>query len=340
MFKKKIIVKVLELAVTFTAFIILISMVNLKTLCNCVANISPKALIVIITLSILSIVLQMQMWKKLLHYTTQGAQVTAIYESFFAGYALRILIPGGHLGSMKIFLLNGGSKKGYLNAFIMEQLVHTIVKLTLLLILFLSFNSIYTIPTIIFSSIILFIMVLFLRILHPELLKKFTKTVLNRFTQIFGSTLYASLIFLFLVFQYNVLIKDITDVSFLTVFHLVACIWSSTLLPIGGVLLSLQGLVAKHFFTNDRISSFMAVMPVFIYLTNTIPCVIIGLLILLKNKEKFKINIETFYNQTIANKRIKKNIFDYLAGKKDSTLINLENLPKKSLLNNNNIMID
>ena len=104
-------------------------------------SLSLVSLIIILVLSGIGLYIQFRRWKYLVERYSINFNSIDLLPSFFAGFAFRLLIPGGHAEFSKIFLLPG-KKRGKVLAFGMEKFAQALIKIfALLIVLPLTFPS-------------------------------------------------------------------------------------------------------------------------------------------------------------------------------------------------------
>jgi len=84
-------------------------------------------------LAIINLGVQFLRWKYLVESHSDHYNKKDLLPSFFAGFALRLMIPGGHAEITKVFLLPG-KKRGKVVAFGIEKYFQTYIKFILVLV--------------------------------------------------------------------------------------------------------------------------------------------------------------------------------------------------------------
>ncbi len=105
---------------------------DLHQIAQAVSAFSPTAIIVTILVSATNLSLQFSRWYYLIRHHSDHYQKEDLLPSFFAGFAFRLMIPGGHAEISKIFLIPG-KKTGKVYAFGLEKYFETYIKIVFIL---------------------------------------------------------------------------------------------------------------------------------------------------------------------------------------------------------------
>ena len=235
-------------------------------------------------LSLVGLYIQFKRWKYLvekysLHYNTAD-----LIPSFFAGYAFRLLIPGGHAEFSKVFLLPG-KKRGKVLAFGMEKFAQAIIKIfALLVVLPFTFPD-YRIYSVLFLLVLIAGYFLFPRI---PILQNLQETDVNYHKVIGMNILFAVGVFAIMGLQYYVLLNQVDSISLLATYHTSVYLWSSGLVPISVSGLGVREGLAVFFFNFYNVPAAHAVATsLFLFALNTIAPGLIGVYYIYKHRSYF-----------------------------------------------------
>lgn len=242
-------------------------------------------LLLVIIFSIVTVTVQFLRWKYLVVCNSSDFNIKDILPSFFAGYAFRLMIPGGHAEISKIFLLPG-KKRGKAVAFAMEKFYQTYIKLILILIVLpISFPE-YRIIFYIIMTVLILAMFLLPKIGWLKFLQE--KDVKN--IRVFFNTLYFSLgIFLIMVIQYFILLNQVNEINFWETMHTVVYLWGSGIIPVSISGLGVREGLAVYFLKFYGIFPAHAVATsLFLFFLNTIIPALIGVFFIYKKRQHLK----------------------------------------------------
>jgi len=130
---KNKLVYLLKFSIGVALIIWILSKVDKEKVVEYFLSLDLGTLILILIFSIITITIQFFRWKYLVTSNSVSFETKDIIPSFFAGYAFRLMIPGGHAEISKIFLLPG-KKRGKAVAVGMEKFFQTYIKLVLVLV--------------------------------------------------------------------------------------------------------------------------------------------------------------------------------------------------------------
>jgi hypothetical protein len=228
--------------------------------------------------------IQFRRWKYLVERYSINFNSIDLLPSFFAGFAFRLLIPGGHAEFSKIFLLPG-KKRGKVLAFGMEKFSQALIKIfALLIVLPLTFPA-YKFYSIFFLLLLVFGYFLFPRI---PILKNLQEKDVN-YHQVIGMNLiYALGIFIIMGIQYYLLLNQVDEVSLSATYHTSVYLWSAGMVPISISGLGVREGLAVYFFNFYGVSAAHAVATsLFLFTINTIIPALVGVYYIYKNRSYF-----------------------------------------------------
>jgi uncharacterized membrane protein YbhN (UPF0104 family) len=241
-------------------------------------------LFIIIFLSIVSLTIQFNRWKYLVLNNSANFDFKDLLPSFFAGFAFRLMVPGGHAEISKIFLLSG-KKRGKAVAFGMEKFFQTFIKIFLILaVLPLSFPQ-YT-PYCLLALVLLVIGYFFIP--RIPLIKDLQEKEVNNYRIFAYTTLFSLAIFTVMALQYYVLLNQISTISLPATLHTVIYLWGAGIIPISISGLGVREGLAVYFLRLYGISAAHAVATsLFLFTLNTVIPAIIGTYFINKRKSYF-----------------------------------------------------
>lgn len=262
--------------------------INLVEIVNAVKGFSIISLIVIVLLALLNLSVQFYRWRYLITHHSSEYEPTDLLPSFFAGFAFRMMIPGGHAEITKIFLLPG-KKSGKVLAFGMEKYFETYIKFVLVLmalpVIFDKYRHYLWVGAILGLAAYFFLP----RLLQSSFLKQYQEKEINYHT-IFSRTLVFSLmIFLIMVVQYYTLINSSEDLSFFSTVVSASLVWGSGLIPISVSGLGVRENVAVFILGRFGISAATAVAAsLLIFTINVLVPAMIGTIYIIKRRKTLK----------------------------------------------------
>jgi len=235
-------------------------------------NFFTIALIFILT--VISLFIQLQRWKYLVKSNSINVNSTDLIPSFFAGFAFRLMVPGGHAEISKIFLLSG-KKKGKVLAFGMEKFFQTYIKIFLILMMLPITFPQYKIYCILAIIVLILVYLFFPRL--PILKNLQERKVQNHL--LFTNVLIISLaIFSIMAVQYYILLNQVNSISLLDTFHTVIYLWGAGIIPISISGLGIREGLAVYFLKIYGIPAAYAVATsLFLFTLNTIFPALVGI---------------------------------------------------------------
>jgi hypothetical protein len=247
-------------------------------------TLSLVSLIIILILSVIGLYIQFRRWKYLVERYSIYFNSIDLLPSFFAGFAFRLLIPGGHAEFSKIFLLPG-KKRGKVLAYGMEKFAQALIKIFALLIVIP-----FTFPDYKFYSIFVLFLIVIGYFLFPRIpiLKNLQEKDVNYHRVIGMNLVFALGIFVIMGLQYYLLLNQVDSVSLLATYHTSVYLWSAGLVPISVSGLGVREGLAVYFFNLYGVSAAHAVATsLFLFTINTIFPALVGVYYIYKNRAYF-----------------------------------------------------
>jgi len=281
---KQKIIYAAQICIGLVLIIVILMQVDRAQFIDYFKTLSLISLVILFGLSGVGLYIQFRRWKYLVEQYSVNFNSIDLLPSFFAGFAFRLLIPGGHAEFSKVFLLPG-KKRGKVLAFGMEKFAQALIKIfALLIVLPLTFPD-YKI----YSIFILFILVigyfLFPRI---PILKNLQEKDVNYHHVIGMNLVYALGIFIIMGVQYYLLLNQVDKVSLLATYHTSVYLWSAGLVPISISGLGVREGLAVYFFNFYGVSAAHAVATsLFIFTINTIFPALVGVYYIYRNRTYF-----------------------------------------------------
>ena len=266
-------------------------------------------LVLVLMMTVLNLTIQFRRWRFLIGRHSADYSEKDLLPAFFAGFALRLMIPGGHAEITKIFMLPG-KKSGKVVAFTLEKYFETYFKFMLILIALPLVFAEY--KTVLWPLAVLGIVFYFFlpRLLSLSFFERFHEKDLN-YRQIFFFTLLFSIsIFISLIIQYYILLNDSAAIGIEQTALVVVFIWGAGLIPISISGLGVRENLAAYFLAFYGIAAETAVAAAFfIFVTNIILPALIGAFFIYKKRK-------TLGTAGKEIKQVTKNIYQQYKNKK------------------------
>lgn len=282
---KNKLVYLLKFSIGLALVIWILSKVDREKVVEYFLSLDLLTLLLILAFSIIAVTVQFYRWKYLVTSNSISFETKDIIPSFFAGYAFRLMIPGGHAEISKIFLLPG-KKRGKAVAVGMEKFFQTYIKLVLIL-----GALIFSFPdyNIIFYPSIIILLVLLVFLPKLKWLKMLQEKKVNNLV-IFGNTLiYSVFIYLIMAIQYFILLNLVNSISFLETMHTVIYLWGAGIVPISISGLGVREGLAVYFLEWYGVNPAHAVATsLFLFFLNTIIPAIIGVYFIYQKRQHLK----------------------------------------------------
>lgn len=281
--KQKIIYAV-QICIGLVLIVVILMQVDQAQFIEYFKTLSFSVLIIIFGLSGISLYIQFRRWKYLVERYSVNFNSLDLLPSFFAGFAFRLMIPGGHAEFSKIFLLPG-KKRGKVLAYGMEKFAQALIKIfALLIVLPISFPD-YKIYSIFILVLLIIGYLLFPRI---PILKNLQEKDVNYHRVIGMNLVFALGIFIIMGIQYYMLLNQVDSISLLATYHTSVYLWSAGMVPISVSGLGVREGLAVYFFNFYGISAAHAVATsLFLFTINTIFPALIGIYYIYRNRAYF-----------------------------------------------------
>lgn len=260
--------------------------VDRKEMVRTLLHFKAETLLLIFILAALNISAQFLRWRYLIERHSVHFRYKDLLPSFFAGFAFRLMVPGGHAEITKVFLLPG-QKRGKVVAFGIEKFFQTYIKLIFVLLVFPVFYPAYRWPVWLLAAVGILAYFFLPALWNLKFMERFREKELRYQRIFFHTLLYSLTIYCCLIAQYYVLLNETGVISVWNTVLAVTMIWGSALLPISVSGLGVRENTAVFFLALFNISAAAATgIALLIFFINIIlPALIGGIFIFRRRKE-------------------------------------------------------
>lgn len=278
----------LKYVVGFILLVWILLKVDRQGLLDTFLSLNAVDVLLILVIAFINLGLQFRLWKILIDSHSHSYEIRDVLPSFFAGFAFRLVIPGGHAEITKIFLLKG-RKRGKAIAFGIEKSFQTFVKIILVAVSIPLVFPEYKILLWSSAGIIIFAIVLSPILLKKESIQKHLEKSVSYSRIFILSTLYTIPIFLCIALQYFYLLNIEFNISFYETSIVTVFIWGAGLIPISVSGLGVRENLSVFFLNQYDIPGYYAVaISLFVFFINAILPAIVGVFIITKRKHDLK----------------------------------------------------
>lgn len=252
------------------------------------------AILLVLPLSLLSLLIQFWRWKYLVSSYSTDYQNRDLIPSFFAGFAFRLMIPGGHAELSKVFLLPG-KKRGKVVAFGMERIFQSIIKIILAVGLLVVHFPQYKVISIL---IILITIGAYFVLPHVKYLTGLYEKQVSYHSVFIKSIWYSAGVYAVMLIQYYILLRQAYPISFAATAYTVVYLWSAGLVPISISGLGVREGLAVYFFSLYGVpAAFSVATSLFLFVFNAILPALAGIIFIYQKRENLK-EIKTSFKST------------------------------------------
>ena len=252
------------------------------------------AIVLVLPLSLLSLLIQFWRWKYLVSSYSSDYHDRDLIPSFFAGFAFRLMIPGGHAELSKVFLLPG-KKRGKVVAFGMERIFQSIIKIVLavgLLMVHFPQYKIISVITILATIAVYFILP------HVRYLTGLYEKQVNYHFIFVKSLWYSAGVYGVMLVQYYILLRQAYPVSLGATAYTVVYLWSAGLVPVSISGLGIREGLAVYFFSLYGVpAAFSVASSLFLFVFNAILPALAGVYYIYQKRENLR-EIRTSFKST------------------------------------------
>lgn len=278
---------ILLLKITFSLLIIfyLVTRISLQQVFHSWQLLSLGTSFVLILLLLVNLVFQLLRWKIMVLNHIPHAKFYHIVKSFFAGFALRLSVPGGHAEIGKIFMVKGTRKEALL-AFGTEKYIITSTQFLLL-----GLAGWHVLPQFKGGFIAIVAAALVLFAAYPffpkfPFLKRYMNPELSYSASMIMVAALTIIVYALVTTQYYIMIFPENILSWFETASIVMLLIGSAMIPISYSGLGIREGVGIFLFgpfglTDEKIVS----MTLFIFFMNTVIPALIGVIFLLKHRK-------------------------------------------------------
>lgn len=281
---KKRILYVAKLVVGIGLVVWIMSLIDLGVFLGYFQELSPGTVLLVSLISVFSLYVQYWRWKYLLHCNSDDVSKADLVSSFFAGFSLRLILPGGHAEISKIILLRG-KKKGKLFAFGFEKVSQTLIKLFLvLMVLPLIFPALTPYCIVLLTALLLAVFI----IPRLRLYRRFQEKQSSYYSMLAWNVVFSLLVFVLMATQYYILLNRVSPIGIWPVTHISIYLWGSGIIPISISGLGVREGLSVYFFNDYGILPAQAVATsLFVFALGSIGPALIGIYYLAKQRDRF-----------------------------------------------------
>lgn len=262
----------------------ILTQVNAFEVFQYIASIRIISIFLVLLFFVGSLWVHYHQWKYLLLRNSIDFDKRLLVPSFFAGFALTMIMPGGHMEGGKLFLL-GGSIKGKTIAFALEKISHICLKISLLaLVVPLYFPKYW------FACIAVLVLLFLMLLLVPRLkrINAFQENNVNMQLIFLKSIGYSFLIFLLLIGQYYVLLNETSPISLVATGLCIVYVYGASVLPLGILGIGISQSLAIYFLAEHGVSAEQTIaISLFLFTVNGLLPALIGSYMLSKHRVHF-----------------------------------------------------
>ncbi len=248
----------------------------------------PLVLLPVIAVGLIHLALQFGLWRFLTQHHSAHVEARDLLPSFFAGFAFRMMLPGGNAEIAKVFLLRG-RKRGKVIAFAAEKFFQTTLKILLVA---------FTLPVVFpeyryglwalgAATVVAYLVLPFL--LKRDIFHRFQEKNVDYIRIFTISVLYNMPIFLTMVLQYHILLNAHYDISWMHTLWVGVFVWSAGLIPVSVSGLGVRENLAVFFLAQYGVSGGAAVgVSLLVFFLNAIIPALIGGIIIMRRRQDLK----------------------------------------------------
>jgi len=266
----------------------ILSRVNRQDLVATFLNLGFADILVVLVIAVANLAIQFHLWKFLVESHSQHLNFKDLLPSFLAGFAFRLIIPGGHAEVTKIFLLRG-KKRGKVIAFGIEKFFQTFLKIILVLFAIPLVFPEHRIVLYTAGSLVILSFFILPFVLKKERFSKHQEKDVS-YSRIFLMSLAHSIpMFLCNALQYYYLLTLANGISFFQVIMVTVFVWGAGLIPISISGLGVRENLVVFFLSLYGISGATGVaVSLFVFFINAILPAIAGVFVIMKRRHDIK----------------------------------------------------
>jgi len=279
---------ILKYVIGFVLLAWLLLKIDQQILLETFLELELSTIILVILLAILNLVFQFSLWRYLVVRHSKNYRIKDLIPSFFAGFALRLMIPGGHAEITKVFLLQG-KKRGKVIAFGIEKSFNTYLKIILICFALPLVMEEYKIILWSIGSVLIVGLVFLPLLLARERLQKHQEKTVSYFAVFIISFLHSIPIFLCMTTQYFLLLNQSYEIAFFDTIIVSVFVWGAGLIPISVSGLGVRENLAVYFLAFFAIPAAVAVgVSLSVFIVNMILPAIVGVFMIMHRRDDIK----------------------------------------------------
>ncbi|MCB0283404.1 MAG: flippase-like domain-containing protein [Calditrichaeota bacterium] len=266
----------------------ILARVDRQNMVSILLSVNAGTLLNVLILALINLFLQFRLWKFLVESHSVNFQIKDILPSFFAGFAFRLMIPGGHAEITKIFLLPG-PKRGKAIAFGIEKFFQTVFKIVLVLIALPIVLPEYQFILLSSAGLLLAGFIILPFYLKNERFSRFQEKNVSYKRIFLAAFLHTVPIFLSLALQYHILLNDSFSISFFETSIVTVFIWGAGLIPVSVSGLGVRENIAVLLLAKYGVPGAGAVgISLLLFFINAILPAIAGVFIIIRRRNDIK----------------------------------------------------
>jgi len=256
-----------------------------RQIAGAISSFSLHVIIGTALISATNLSLQFYRWQYLIYHHSNDYEKQDLIPSFFAGFAFRLMIPGGHAEISKIFLIPG-KKTGKIFAFGLEKYFETYIKFVFILLALPVVFAEYRLwlwPGALAGITVYFFLP---AIMEKDFLGRYQEKEVN-YHRVFSRVLLFSLgVFTCLVLQYYFLLNDKHSIGLLDTVLTAVFLWGAGLIPISVSGLGVRESFAVYFLGRLGIGAPIAVgVSLFVFSLNVLLPALIGVIFIYRRRK-------------------------------------------------------
>lgn len=266
----------------------ILARVDRQNMVTILLSVNATALFYVLAFALINLLLQFRLWKFLVENHSVNFQIKDLLPSFFAGFAFRLMIPGGHAEITKIFLLPG-PKRGKAIAFGIEKFFQTAFKIVLILIALPIVLPEYQFILLASAALLLAGFIGLPFYLKNERFSRFQEKNVS-YKKIFLVSFFHTVpIFLSLALQYHILLNDSFSITFFETSVVTVFVWGAGLIPVSVSGLGVRENIAVLLLAQYGVPGAGAVgISLLLFFINAILPAIAGVFIIIKRRNDIK----------------------------------------------------
>ena len=266
-----------------------------------------ETLLLVFFLALVNLSAQFLRWKYLIKSHSSHFEYKDLLPSFFAGFAFRLMIPGGHAEITKVFLLPG-QKRGKVVAFSVEKFFQTYIKFIFVLLAFPVFYPAYRLLLWSIAAIGAIAYFFLPALWGLNFMERFREKELSYKRIFFHTLIYSLVIYICLIFQYYFLINGAGSIGIWETLLSVTMIWGSGLLPISVSGVGVRENTAVFFLAVYGIPASAATgIALLIFFINILLPALIGVAFIFRRRKELKVAGSII--KTVTKKIVRKGRF-------------------------------